>query len=84
MDMVVHWGVLRHLRKDVKANPAIVITALVFDLVVLAAFLWVKVSTDLFVVVLSGILMVVIFAGEKWFLKGRNKLTEQKEEKQNE
>ena len=71
MDIVVHWGVLTRLRKDVKANPAIVISALVFDVIILGAFLWTKASSDLFVVALSGIMMVLIFAGEKWFLKIR-------------
>lgn len=68
MDMVVHWGVLKHLRRKVNANPVIVITALVIDGVVLAAFLWIKASADLLVVWLSLALMIMIFAGEKWFL----------------
>lgn len=72
MDMVVHWGVLTRLRKEVNANPVIVITALLFDVIILGAFLWIKASSDLFVVALSGILMVLIFAGEKWFLNSNN------------
>lgn len=72
MDIVIHWGVLTRLRKDVKANPAIIIIALLFDVIILGAFLWIKVSSDLFVVVLSGVIMVLIFAGEKWFLKSNN------------
>ena len=80
MDMVVHWGVLKRLRKDVKANPVIVTTALVIDGVVLAAFLWIKASSDLLVVWLSLVLMIMIFAGEKWFLKRRKELTDQNEE----
>ncbi len=68
MDMVVHWGVLKHLRRKVNANPVIVITALVIDGVVLAAFLWIKASADLLVVWLSLALMIMIFAGAKWFL----------------
>jgi amino acid transporter len=75
MDIVVHWGVLTRLRKDVKANPAIVISALVFDVIILGAFIWIKASSDLFVVVLSGILMILIFAGEKWFLKFRKNVS---------
>lgn len=77
MDMVVHWGVLRHLRREVNANPVIVVTALVIDGVVLAAFLWIKVSSDFLVVWLSLALMVVIFAGEKWFLERRDKPSDQ-------
>jgi len=79
MDMVVHWGVLKHLRKEVRANPAIVITALVIDAVVLAAFLWIKASSDILIVWLSLLLMALIFAGEKWFLKRRKELSDPNE-----
>ncbi len=73
MDMVVHWGVLTRLRKDVNANPVIVITALLFDAIILVAFLWIKASSDLFVVALSFVMMVLIFAGVKWFLYRKQK-----------
>jgi amino acid transporter len=68
MDMIVHWGVYKHLRKEVKANGIILITALVLDLIVLIAFLWVKADSDIFVVIVSGIGVAFVFAGEKWFL----------------
>lgn len=68
MDMIVHWGVFKHLRKDVNANGIILITALILDLIVLIAFLWVKATTDIFVVIVSAIGIVLVFAGEKWFL----------------
>jgi amino acid transporter len=68
MDMIVHWGVYKHLRKEVNANGIILITALLLDLVVLSAFLWVKASSDIFVVIVSAIGVVLVFAGEKCFL----------------
>jgi amino acid transporter len=68
MDMIVHWGVFKHLRKDVNANGVILITALLLDLIVLVAFLWIKASSDIFVVIISAIGIVLVFAGEKWFL----------------
>ena len=68
MDMIVHWGVFKHLRKDVKANGVILISALLLDLLVLIAFLWVKLSSDIFVVIISAIGILLVFAGEKWFL----------------
>jgi amino acid transporter len=68
MDMIVHWGVFKHLRKDVNANGGILITALILDLVVLIAFLWIKASSDIFVVVVSVIGIILVFAGERWFL----------------
>jgi len=71
MDMIVHWGVFKHLRKDVKANGAILISALLLDLIVLSAFVWIKVQSDVFVVYVSAIGIVLVFAGEKWFLAGK-------------
>lgn len=72
MDIGIHWGVFKNLRKDVKANPAILIMAIILDVVVLGAFLWIKASSDVLVVIVAVVLMVLIFFGEKWFLK-RNK-----------
>jgi amino acid transporter len=68
MDMIVHWGVYKHLRKEVNANGIILISALLLDLVVLSAFVWVKASSDIFVVIVSAIGVVLVFAGEKCFL----------------
>jgi amino acid transporter len=77
MDMIVHWGVFKHLRKEVDANPIILLSALLLDLIVLIAFLWVKASSDIFVVIISAIGIVLVFAGEKWFLHWKeNKTTE--------
>jgi len=73
MDMIVHWGVFKHLRKDVKANGIILITALLLDLIVLIAFLWVKANSDVFVVIFSAIGVVLVFTGEKWFLHWKKK-----------
>lgn len=68
MDMIIHWGVFKHLRKVVKANGIIVITALLLDFVVLIAFLWIKAKSDILVLIVAGIVMTVVFAGEKFFL----------------
>lgn len=69
MDMIIHWGVFKHLRGKVGANPFIILTALTLDGLVLAAFVWVKVNSDLFVVAVSVAFIIVIFAGERFFLK---------------
>ncbi len=68
MDIAIHWGVLRHLRKEVKANAAILITAILLDAVVLGAFLWVKAESDMLVIWVSLIGLVLIFAGERIFI----------------
>ena len=68
MDITIHWGVLRYLRKDVNAKAGIVITAIVLDTVVLGAFLWIKGTSDIIVVIVSVVLMALIFIMEYWFL----------------
>jgi hypothetical protein len=45
MDMIIHWGVFKHLNDKVGANPIIVLAALVFDAIVLGAFIWVKTTS---------------------------------------
>lgn len=69
MDIAIHWGVFKHLRKKIGANPAILISAIVLDLVVLGAFLWVKMRSDMLVIWASLIGLTLIFIGEKFFLK---------------
>lgn len=68
MDIAIHWGVLRHLKEDVKANAAILVAAIVLDVVILGAFIWMKLTSDMLVIWVSLIAFVVIFAGERWFL----------------
>lgn len=72
MDIAIHWGVCKHLRKKVEANAVILITAIILDLVVLGAFLYVKATTDMLVIWSALIGLVLVFAGEKWFLKLRS------------
>ncbi|RCW76842.1 APC family permease [Saliterribacillus persicus] len=71
MDMMIHWGVFKHLRDTVKANPVIVMTALIFDGIVLAAFMWVKLTSDPMIVIVSVITIVLVFTGEYFFLNKR-------------
>ncbi|GGD89180.1 APC family permease [Planktosalinus lacus] len=77
MDIIIHWGILRKLRKEIKANAGILITAIILDAVVLGAFLYIKSKSDPFVVIISLLFMVAIFAAEYWFLKTRNQKTSQ-------
>lgn len=72
MDIIVHVGVLKHLKKEVDANPAIVITAIILDVIVLGGFLWVKAQTAIDVIIVSIVVMIVIFIGEKFFLRNNS------------
>lgn len=84
MDMIIHWGVYKHLRKEVKANGIIVLSALILDLIVLSAFLWIKSSSDILVLIVSASIMLVVFVGERWFLKRRKILSDQNENNKHE
>jgi len=68
MDMIVHWGVFKHLRNKVKANSGIVLTALILDAIVLLAFVWVKAVNDFLIVFVSILFILLIFIGEHLFL----------------
>lgn len=72
MDMAIHWGVFRTLRKEVNANGAVLITAIVLDAIVLGAFVWVKVHSDPLVIWASLIGLAIIFIGERWFLGSKS------------
>lgn len=68
MDIVVHLGVLRHLRHDVSARAWILLTAIVLDVVVLGAFGWMKWQSDPTIVVFAIAGMATVFSFEKLFL----------------
>lgn len=62
MDIAIHAGVLRHLRRDVGARAPVVAAAMLVDTLVLAAFLWVRAREDLTVVVVSLVAVLAVFA----------------------
>ena len=67
MDISIHWGLFRHLRKKVEFIPAIPLIAIVMDVVILTAFIYIKLN-DPFVlaVALIGILLIII--AERFFM----------------
>ncbi len=68
MDIAVHWGVWRHLRKDVSAKSWVLLTAIGLDAVALAAFLSIKGAADPLIIAIGLVSVVLIFAFEKVFL----------------
>ena len=75
--LAVHWGVLKHVREDVGANRWVPITAMVLDALILGAFLWMKATSDMLVIWVAVAGMVIIFAGERWFLEWREEQDEE-------
>jgi len=81
MDITVHWGVFRYLRKEIKANALILISAILLDVVVLGAFLIIKAQTDMFVLYVAAASIVLVFIGE-WFFLRKNSIQNSEEESQ--
>jgi amino acid transporter len=73
MDIAVHFGILTKLRKEIKANVWILSTAIILDLIVLGGFLWIKIQQDTFIIWTSVIGISLIFIGEYFFLKKKQK-----------
>ena len=68
MDIVVHWGVFRHLRSEISANSVVLILAMTFDLLVLIALLIIKAQSDSLVIYAAVVGIALVFAGERLFL----------------
>ena len=71
MDMAIHWGVLRRLRKEIGANPVILVIALILDATILAAFCWSKGTSDPLILIFASVGLLVIFGGEWIYLRRR-------------
>lgn len=71
MDVAVHWGVFRYLRREVQANGAVLLGAIALDAVVLGAFLVMKAQSDPLIIVVSIVGIASIFVFEAMFLRPR-------------
>lgn len=72
MDIAVHWGVYRYLRHEIQVNAVVLIVAILSDIVVLGAFLWIKAATDVFIIYASAAGILLVFTGERLFLRFRS------------
>jgi len=80
MDIIIHWGVLRRMRDDVGANPVVLVTAIIFDLVALGAFMAIKAMSDpaIIAIAVSGIAAIFLF--EKLYLSRFRKEADERHE----
>lgn len=77
MDIAVHWGVYRYLRKEIGASGPIVLGAILLDFIVLAAFVSLKVRVDPFIVGVAVLGIGLIFALERIFLQNKRGMAAQ-------
>lgn len=62
MDIIIHWGVYRYLRREIGATGWIMLTAIFLDLVVLTAFSALKWQSDPLIVLVAIAMMGLVFA----------------------
>ena len=65
MDMLVHWGVFRHVRHEIGASGAILLCALALDAIVLAAFTTMKLESDPMIVLYAALGITAVFIYER-------------------
>ena len=68
MDIAIHWGLFRHLKKEVDFLPIIPLMAIVMDVVVLSAFLYVKYINDPLVLIVAAIAIILMIVSERFFM----------------
>ncbi len=69
MDIAVHWGLFRYLRKEIDFNPIIPLIAIVLDTIILLTFVVLKFNTDPLVLVAAAIGFIIIMMGQRLFMK---------------
>ncbi len=68
MDIVIHWGLLRYLRKETGANPAIPMIAIILDVIILGTFIVMKFQSDPLVIVVSLLGFTAILLAQRLFM----------------
>ncbi len=68
MDIVIHWGVFRHLRQDVNARAWILISAIILDAIALSVFIVMKGMADPAIIIIAVAAIALIVAFEKFYL----------------
>ena len=68
MDILIHWGVFRSLRRDIGARGWVLITAIVLDVSVLGAFGTMKVQSDPLIVIVAAVAIAAVFGFQRIYL----------------
>lgn len=79
MDIIIHWGVFRHLREEIGARGWVLLTAIGLDVIVLSAFGVLKWRSDPTIVVIAIATMAAVFVFEYAFLARTSRHADQQE-----
>jgi len=69
MDIAVHWGLFRYLRKDIDFNPIIPAIAIILNVIILTTFVVLKFNTDPLVLIAAATGFIIIVIGQRFFMK---------------
>lgn len=68
MDIAIHWGLFRHLRSEIEFQSIIPLIAIVMDVAILSAFIFIRYLDDPFVLAVALIGMILIIIAERLFM----------------
>lgn len=68
MDIIIHWGVYRNLRREIGARGSILLAAIALDVLVLSVFGVVKSQSDPAIVMVAALAIAAVFAFERFYL----------------
>ncbi len=68
MDISIHWGLFRHLKKEIDFIPTIPILAILMDAVILVSFIYIKYLDDPFILVVAFVGIALIIIVERIFM----------------
>ncbi len=68
MDIAIHWGLYRSLLKETKSTPAIPLIAIALDVVILSAFVVMKIQSDPLILIVSAAGFAIILISQRLFM----------------
>ena len=65
MDIAIHWGLFHYLREEVEFKPIIPLIAMILDIAILSAFIYIRYLDDPFVLIVAFAAIVLIIIAER-------------------
>lgn len=72
MDILIHWGVFRHMRHEIGARGWVLLTAIALDAIILLIFSGLKFRYDPLIVILGFPVIATVFVLESYYLVYRS------------
>ncbi|MBN9151110.1 MAG: hypothetical protein KF739_00720 [Cryobacterium sp.] len=73
MDIAIPWGVIRHLRSNIRSKVCVPLLAIMLDVAVLISFALFKVQSDLLTVIAATSVAVVVLIARVFAVPARSR-----------